>query len=341
MDKDPGEHLVSIYEAHSTAGQSIGDLKADIRDTRRRIESTIALTTQRVTSLSAGGPSAIDGNIGGGGAAEPPFGLFRTVRGRLDSTTSKRLAMGVLLAGAVGGFLFSSGVRRYRTIPYPHRERSRRIADVAAILFDVDGTLIDSNAAHAETWAQALREYGFACDGAQVRPLVGMGGDKLLPRIADIDEDSTEGRAITKRKKALFTERLPHLAPTPGARALLAHLQRIKKDVIVATSADDHEMGALLEQAGVADLIPRRTSKDDASHSKPDPDIVQAALNRAGVPAARALMIGDTPYDIEAARRAGVESIALRCGGHWSDEDLAGAIAVLDDPATLLSYWQN
>jgi HAD superfamily hydrolase (TIGR01509 family) len=257
------------------------------------------------------------------------------------SSTSKRLAMGALMAGGVGTLLFLSRIRRRRAICQPQRERSPGIANITTVFFDVDGTLIDSNAAHAETWAQALREHGIACDAAQVRPLVGMGGDKLLPRIAGVEEDSTEGRAIAKRKKALFAERLPHLAPTAGARALIAHLRGLKKDVIVATSADDREMRALLDQAGVADLIPERTSKDDASHSKPDPDIVEAALERAGVPAVRALMVGDTPYDIEAARRAGVGSIALRCGGHWSDEELGGAVAVLDDPAALLAYWED
>jgi HAD superfamily hydrolase (TIGR01509 family) len=168
-----------------------------------------------------------------------------------------------------------------------------------------------------------------------------MGGDKLLRAIAALEEDSTEGRAIGKRKKALFAERLPRLTPTCGARALLTHLRHIKKTVVVATSADGREMNALLEQAGVADLIPRRTSKDDASQSKPDPDIVEAALRRAGAPAARTVMIGDTPYDVEAARRAGLKSIALRCGGHWSDEDLKGAILIRDNPAALLACWQN
>ena len=98
-------------------------------------------------------------------------------------------------------------------------------------------------------------------------------------------------------------------------------------------------MGALLQQAGVADLMPLRISKDDATQSKPDPDIVQAALKRAHAPADRTVMIGDTPFDVEAAQRAGVDAIALRCGGHWSDADLQRALVILDDPAALLAYW--
>jgi len=106
---------------------------------------------------------------------------------------------------------------------------------------------------------------------------------------------------------------------------------------VVATSADDQEMEAILAQAGVGDLIPRRTSSDDADQSKPDPDIVRAALARVQAEARDAVMIGDTPYDIEAARRAGVDAIALRSGGHWTDADLAGAIAIFDDPQDLLT----
>ena len=211
----------------------------------------------------------------------------------------------------------------------------------SAVLFDVDGTLIDSNAAHAETWAQAIREHGIPCVPEQVRPLIGMGGDKLLPTIARIDADSDQGRAMAARKKSLFEARLPHLAPTRGARELLSYLRELKKTLVVATSADEEEMTALLEQAGVDDLIPRRTSKDDAEHSKPDPDIVQAALKRSGASADRACMIGDTPYDIEAARRTGIVAIALRCGGHWSDSELAGAIAIFDEPAALLAHWRR
>ena len=220
----------------------------------------------------------------------------------------------------------------------PFKDRDS-LTDVSAFLFDVDGTLIDSNAAHAETWTEALREHGVPCDVADIRPLVGMGGDKLLARIAHLEENSREGQSIGQRKKALFAERLPHLTPTPGARALIAHLHRQKKQLVVATSADDGEMRALLQQAGVADLMPLRISKDDANQSKPDPDIVQAALKRAQASVERAVMIGDTPFDVEAAQRAGVDAIALRCGGYWSDADLRGARVILDDPAALLAYW--
>jgi len=211
---------------------------------------------------------------------------------------------------------------------------------LSAVLFDVDGTLIDSNAAHAETWAQALTEHGCPRDAAQVRPLIGMGSDKLLPVIAGLEAESREGRAIAQRKQELFAERLPRLQPTRGARALVAHLRERGKTMVVATSAGSEEMHAILRQAGVADLIARRTSSDDAEESKPDPDIVLAALRRAGAEPDATVMIGDTPYDIEAARRAKIDAMALRCGGYWPDGSLGGALAILDDPEALLQRWR-
>ena len=214
-------------------------------------------------------------------------------------------------------------------------------ADVSAIAFDVDGTLIDSNAAHAETWASALTEHGFPHDAAEIRPLVGMGSDKLLPRVAGLGADSPLGKAILAHKKQQFEEHLPHLRPTRGARALVTFLREQGKTLVIATSADDEEMKAILDQAGVADLIPRRTSSDDADRSKPDPDIVHAALVRADTTAQHAVMIGDTPYDVAAAGRAGVACIALRCGGSWTDRDLGEAIAIFDDPLDLLEHWRR
>jgi HAD superfamily hydrolase (TIGR01509 family) len=207
-------------------------------------------------------------------------------------------------------------------------------------MFDVDGTLIDSNAAHAEAWTQALTESGLQVSTMQIRPLIGMGGDKLLPQVAHVDEGSPEGKAMTARKKELFASMLPRLQPTPGARALVEFLRDQGLALVIATSADDKEMHALLEQAGVVDLFDLKTSKDDSANSKPDPDIVQAALQRAAARPESTVLVGDTPYDIEAAGRAGVAAIALRSGGHWQDRDLGGAILIFDDPAALLQHWR-
>ena len=209
------------------------------------------------------------------------------------------------------------------------------------VLFDVDGTLIDSNGAHALSWQQALAEHGHPVPVGEVRRFIGMGGDKLLPGLSGIEEESAAGKAIIARKKALFTTHLPTLEPTRGARVLLEYLRQHGVTTIVATSAGDDEVAALLARANVADLLQARASKDDAARSKPDPDIVHAALSRADAEADGAVMVGDTPYDVEAANRAGIPAIALRCGRTWPDVDLAGAIAIFDDPAALLDHWQG
>jgi HAD superfamily hydrolase (TIGR01509 family) len=209
------------------------------------------------------------------------------------------------------------------------------------LLFDVDGTLIDSNGAHAESWARALREQGIEVDVSAIRRMIGMGGDKILPAVAHVSEDSDAGREISDRKKQIFSALLPDLRATLGARPLLEYLRDRHVELIIATSADDREMTSLLKQAGVDDLIPSRATKDDAPASKPDPDIVHAALARAWARPEQTLLIGDTPYDIEAADRAGIGAIALRCGGYWPDSNLSGALKILNHPQALLVHWNH
>ncbi len=204
------------------------------------------------------------------------------------------------------------------------------------VLCDVDGTLIDSNHAHAHSWMRALGHYGVAVDVEQIRPLIGMGADKLLRAVADTDASSPLGKAIGAEKQAQFVALLPTLRATSGARALLEHFRGRGMALVVATSASDEEMSSLLKCAGVDDLFATRASKDDAADSKPDPDIVIAALRKGDTDPAEAVMVGDTPYDIEAAARAGVVCVAVRCGGYWQDSDFHGAIAIYDDPAEML-----
>jgi HAD superfamily hydrolase (TIGR01509 family) len=208
-----------------------------------------------------------------------------------------------------------------------------------AVIFDVDGTLVDSNDAHAQVWVNALAVHGRRVEFSRVRPLIGMGGDKLLPKVAGIDVDSPEGQAIDATRREIFErDFLPHLQPTRGARQLLEWLRDQRMTLVVATSAQAAELDALLRVADAQKFFEATTSSDDADRSKPDPDIVKAALGRTGCPATEAIMIGDTPYDIEAARRAGVDVIALRSGG-WNDSGLAGAAAIYSDPADLLERY--
>lgn len=212
--------------------------------------------------------------------------------------------------------------------------------NVTTVLLDVDGTLLDSNAAHAQAWAQALQEHGIDTDESRIRPLIGMGGDKLLPAAAGVEADSSQGRAMTDRKKELFDALMPQLQPTRGARALVEHLRRQGLKIVIATSAGGNEVSGLLQRAGVDDLIPQRTSSDDVEDSKPDPDVVNAALAQAGAAPEDVVFVGDTPYDIEAGNRAGIGVIGMRCGGYWDDRALRGALAIVDDPADLLARWR-
>jgi HAD superfamily hydrolase (TIGR01509 family) len=209
---------------------------------------------------------------------------------------------------------------------------------VRAVLFDVDGTLVDSNDAHARAWVDAFAEAGVQVSYDDVRRAIGMGGDKLMPAVAGVSEDSPEGARISKRRPVIFKERyLPRIRPLPGASDLARTLKARGDTLVAASSAKQEELTALLRIAGVERLLDAATSGDDAEESKPDPDIVHAALERAGARPDEAVMIGDTPYDVKAARTAGVRVIALRSGG-WTDEDLHGAEAVYDHPADLLAH---
>jgi HAD superfamily hydrolase (TIGR01509 family) len=212
---------------------------------------------------------------------------------------------------------------------------------VKGVIFDVDGTLVNSNDAHAQAWLEALRSRNIDVPLSVIRNAIGMGGDKLLPRVARVDADSQLGQELSQRRGEIFrTQFLPTLRAFAQARNLLLALRAMGLKLGVASSAQKAELGALLDVAQVSDLLEAAASSGDAEHSKPDPDIVGAALRRLDLSAGHALLIGDTPYDVEAAARAGVSSIALRCGGR-SDRDLAGALAIYDDPADLLAHLQT
>ncbi len=217
----------------------------------------------------------------------------------------------------------------------------KELAPTEAVLLDIDGTLLDSNDAHARSWADVFSRHGLPPTFEQVRPLIGKGGDKLLAELVGVDHESLQGKQLGDERRELFLKQyLPRLKPTPGARELVQRLRDDGIKVVIATSAKGQELQALLRQAGVEDLIEEATTSDDAEQSKPDPDIVHAALQRARVQPVEAMMVGDTPYDVEAARAAGVDTIALRCGGWWDDAALAGAVALYDHPAALVRAWQ-
>src|SRR6188768_1115309 len=210
---------------------------------------------------------------------------------------------------------------------------------VRAVLLDIDGTLVDSNDAHARAWVDAFAESGRTVPFERVRRLIGKGGDKLMPEVTGVDSESDEGKRIDARRSAIFKERyLPKLEPFPRAQELLERMRAGGLTLVVATSAKKEEMEPLLEICGATKLVAGRTSSDDAENSKPDGDIVAAALARAKVATAEALMLGDTPYDIEAATRVGVGTVAFRSGG-WEDVALEGAVAIYADASDLLKRY--
>ena len=209
------------------------------------------------------------------------------------------------------------------------------------VIFDIDGTLVDSNDAHAESWVDTFAEAGYDVPFAVVRPLIGMGADKLLPKTIGIGNESDVGKKLTKRRSEIFQEKyLPKLRPLPGSRNLLLRVRSDGLKPIVATSAKDKELKGLLKAAQVDDLIEEKATASDAKRSKPDPDIVRAAIEESDIPADRLVMVGDTPYDIEAAGRANVRTIAFRSGG-WTDADLKDAVEIYDGPADLLAHYDS
>jgi HAD superfamily hydrolase (TIGR01509 family) len=210
---------------------------------------------------------------------------------------------------------------------------------LVGVIFDIDGTLVDSNDAHAQSWVDTFADADYEVPFEVVRPLIGMGADKLLPKTIGIRHDSKEGKKLLKRRSKIFRERyLPRLRPFPGARSLVLRVRDDGLKAIVATSAKDEELKGLLRAAEVDDLMEERATASDAKRSKPDPDIVEAAIEESGVPSENAVMIGDTPYDVEAATRAGVRAIAFRSGG-WDDASLRGAAQIYDGPADLLAHY--
>jgi phosphoglycolate phosphatase-like HAD superfamily hydrolase len=213
--------------------------------------------------------------------------------------------------------------------------------EIQTVLLDVDGTLIDSNDEHAYAWVDVGREFGYEIEYERVRRMIGMGGDKVLPELTGLTEDSAEGKRILERRGEIFrAQYAPLLQPFEGARDLLVRMRADGYQLVVATSASEEDLDVLLERAGLDDVIGKATSSDDADESKPAPDIIEAALAKGKTGPQNAVMLGDTPYDVKAANRAGVKCVALRCGG-WEDDELRGAHAIYDDPADLLRRYSE
>ncbi len=212
---------------------------------------------------------------------------------------------------------------------------------IEGVILDVDGTLIDSNDAHASAWVEALTEQGYKFPFKKIRCMIGMGGDKILATVLGFRKDTAQGKRISERRGQIFKDKyLSTLKPFPGVQQLLNRMKDEGLKLVIGTSAQPDELQDLLKIAKLSDFFEAQTSSGDVKNSKPDPDIIKVALDRLGLPTEKVVMIGDTPYDIVAAARAKVPTIALRCGG-WADQDLKEALCVYNDPLDLLDRFDK
>jgi HAD superfamily hydrolase (TIGR01549 family) len=189
-------------------------------------------------------------------------------------------------------------------------------ASQPTLIFDIDGTLVDSNDAHARAWVAAFADLGVDVPFERVRPLIGMGSDQLVPEVSGIGEDDPRFRALSDGWASHFRQALGQLRAFDGTRALVQAVQAAGWRTVVATSGEAELAGELLRLAQVDDLLTERVSSADVQASKPHPDLIQAALEKVGADPAGAWMLGDTHFDIEAAHRAGVHCAVVRLGGN-------------------------
>jgi HAD superfamily hydrolase (TIGR01509 family) len=200
---------------------------------------------------------------------------------------------------------------------------------VEAALLDVDGTLIDSNYQHTLAWYRAFRQHGFVLPVWRIHRAIGMGGDQLVPALVGEEKDREHGDEIRETRDSLYEDLIDEVEPLEGAHDLITELKERALKVVLASSSPQDELDRYLELLAARDLADAWTTKDDVEATKPAPDLVRAALDKAGTESA--VMIGDTRWDIEAAAKAGVETICLMTGG-WSRQELldAGAVAVFE-----------
>jgi HAD superfamily hydrolase (TIGR01549 family) len=215
---------------------------------------------------------------------------------------------------------------------------------IKAVIFDLDGTLVDSNELHVESWDQAFRHFGKHFSLEELRQQIGKGSDQYLPEFLNEEEIKRFGKELDEYRSELFTkEYLPRVKPFPKVRELFERIKRDGKRIALATSSKTSESKVYKKLLHIEDLIDAETNADDAGKSKPCPDIFEAALHKLSNPAPNeTIVVGDTKYDIEAAKKIGIKTIALLCGGRPKEELIAaGAIAIYCDPADLLEHYDN
>jgi HAD superfamily hydrolase (TIGR01509 family) len=211
------------------------------------------------------------------------------------------------------------------------------------VIFDIDGTLVDSVDLHAQAWQEAFRHFGRAIPFNRIREQIGKGGDQLLPVFLPPQELDSVGAEIDQFRSRIYQERyLPRVRAFPGVRALFQRIAAAGREIALASSAKGEELATYKRVAGIGDLLAAETSSDEVERSKPYPDIFEAALRRLGLPAERVIAVGDTQYDAEAAAKAGMRAVGLLCGGFpRAVLEQAGYIAIYRDPEDLLAQFEG
>lgn len=263
---------------------------------------------------------------------------------RIGWQTSAAAAFGLSLLRRGRGWEGALLVATTAAIAWAGRDRGPdAAADVKAVFFDVDGTLVDSNDRHVDAWDVAFRDHGIALDRAAIRGQIGKGGDMLIPTLLPGTAEETVA-ALSDRHGQVFKARhLDQVVPFPDAAALLKRVHASGRKVVLASSADAAEVDQYIAQLRVKQVVAARTTIDDAETSKPAGDIFAAALRKvAPIGAEHVIVVGDTPFDVEAATKCGIRTVALRSGG-FDDTALreAGAIALYDDAADLLARFED
>jgi len=192
----------------------------------------------------------------------------------------------------------------------------------SAVILDIDGTLVDSNYQHAVAWYRALRQHGRVLSLHEIHRHIGIGGDQIVAALTDDEFEREHGDDVRAAEMALFTQLMPELEPLEAARELIEELRWRGLTVVLASSAKQAELDHYLDLLDARELADDWTSSADVEATKPEPDLVEAALAKAGT--REAVMVGDTPWDCEAAARAGIATFTVMTGG-FSEEELREA----------------
>ena len=215
---------------------------------------------------------------------------------------------------------------------------------IRAVIFDIDGTLVDSVDLHAQAWQEAFKRFGREIPYQDVRHQIGKGGDQLMPVFFSKEELDRFGEELEKYRGDLYKrEYLPRVRGFPKVRELFERIKADGKRIALASSAKEDELETYKKVARIEDLVEKETSADDADKSKPHPDIFEAALEQLGdIAPDEAIVVGDTQYDAQAAGKLNLRTIGMLCGG-FPEEELreAGCIAIYRDPADLLARYDD